>query len=327
VAVAAEVANTPAAFFARWRTRILRHVPDDRDEVRLHHSRIYILPTRRGLAFIATVATMVVASLNYGLALGFVVTFLLAGLCTAALLHTFRNVAGLAVRPGSAGEAFAGGSVPFTLHLCSGDRERVGIVLGARRVAAAPVDVAPGATRTVTLDVPAPSRGILPLGRVTIASDHPLGLWRAWSYVHFPLDGLAYPAPEAGAPALPAASAGDDEQGAGRREEGDLAGLRAYQRGDPLQRVAWKTVARGSGWYTKQFDGAAGGGDMVLDFDALPARLDSERRLERLCAWVLACERCARACALVLPGERVPMGLGREHRRRLLAALARHPSP
>ena len=37
---------------------------------------------------------MLLTSLNYALSLGFGVTFLLAGLVAAALLHTFRNLAG-----------------------------------------------------------------------------------------------------------------------------------------------------------------------------------------------------------------------------------------
>ena len=41
--------------------------------------------------------------------------------------------------------------------------------------------------------------------------------------------------------------------------DGELAGLRDYVPGDPIQRVAWKSVARGAGWYTKEFDGTGGG--------------------------------------------------------------------
>src|SRR5262245_12764335 len=76
---------------ARLRQRILRTAPSDLDPVVLRHSRIYIVPTPRGLAFIATLATMLVLSLNYALSLGFVITFVLSGMTGAALLHTFRN--------------------------------------------------------------------------------------------------------------------------------------------------------------------------------------------------------------------------------------------
>lgn len=290
----------------------------------MRHSRIYILPTRRGLALIATIATMIVTSLNYGLALGFVVAFLLAGLCAAALLHTFRNLAGLRVRPGPAGETFAGGSIPYSLQFSGDARERCGIAVEAREGPAVLLDVEAEGTASAVVESAAPRRGPVPLGRVTLSSDFPLGLWRGWAYVHFPVEGLAYPAPEASAPPLPAPQGADDESGSLRHDDGELAGLRTYQHGDPLQRIAWKTVARGGGWYTKAFDSGGGGGDVVLDFTALPASLGTEQRLERLCAWVLACERAARPCGLVLPQRRVPIGIGREHRRAALTALALH---
>ena len=102
-------------------------------------------------------------------------------------------------------------------------------------------------------------------------------------------------------------------------------GCASYQPGDPLQRVAWKAVARGAGWYTKQFEGGGGGGPVVLDWHALPHALDVEARLSRLTAWVLAAERVARPFALSLPGTALPAGQGREHRRAALTALALFP--
>lgn len=324
MALAAHPPSARPGWFARWRGRAFRHAPDDGREVTLRHSRIYILPTRRGLALIATIATMLVTSLNYSLALGFVVAFLVCGLCAAALLHTFRNLAGITIRPGPVGETFAGGAIPFALVVQGNGRERVGIAVNARATSPGIVDVDAEGAALVTVNVPAPHRGIVTLGRVTLSSDYPLGLWRGWAYVHFPVEGLAYPAPEPDPPPLPQASADGDEAGKGRHEDGDLAGLRAYQHGDALQRVAWKTVARGGGWYTKSFDHSGAGGEVVLDFGALPASLATERKLERLSAWVLACERGARPCALLLPGRRVPVGQGREHRRDMLAALALH---
>jgi uncharacterized protein (DUF58 family) len=120
---------------------------------------------------------------------------------------------------------------------------------------------------------------------------------------------------------LPLAPGGSQSVERGRTDDGDLAGLRDYQRGDPLQRVAWKAVARGAGWYTKAFE-AAGGGPVLLDWNALPASLDVEARLSRLAAWVLLAERAARPFALSLPGVALPAGQGREHRRAALTALA-----
>ncbi len=310
------------SYFRRWRERVFRTSPSDAGAVVLQHSRIYILPTRRGWALLACVAIMLLAALNYGLSLAFVVTFALAGLITAALIQTFRSLAGLEVRPLAAGEAYAGGRIAFSLALAGCGRERTAVAIAPRDVAPIVVDLPAEGTQAVVVEVAAPARGRVPLGRITVASNFPLGLWRGWSYVHFPLSGIAYPAPERGVPALPRGNAGPDAHAGGPGEDVDLAGLREYQHGDPLQRVAWKAVARGHGWYTKQFDGRGGGGPVVLEWSVLPAQLDVEGRLARLAAWVLVAERAARPFGLRLPGMSLPIGQGREQRRAALTALA-----
>ena len=114
--------------------------------------------------------------------------------------------------------------------------------------------------------------------------------------MHFPLTACVYPAPETGAAAAAGAAARASIRNARRAPPMPSSrDLREYQRGDPLQRVAWKAVARGAGWYTKQFEGGGGGGPLDLDWAELPPALDAEARLSRLTAWVLAAERATRA--------------------------------
>jgi uncharacterized protein (DUF58 family) len=308
----------------RLRQRAFRLAPADRASVVLRHSRIYILPTRRGYAVIATLLMMLLTSLNYALSLGLGVTFLLAGLVSAALLHTFRNLAGIEIKPLAASDDFVGGHVMFSLALSSGAIDRRAITITGNDVSAT-CGIAAASTQTITLAALATARGRVALGRVTLSSLHPLGLWRGWAYVHFPLSGVAYPAPEAHAPPLPSGVQGIDPRAIGRGDDTDLAGLREYQRGDPLQRVAWKAVARGAGWFSKSFEGTGGGGPIALDWSRMPAHLDIESRLSRLSAWILAAERTTRPFALNIPGTALSTGSGREHRRAALTALALMP--
>jgi uncharacterized protein (DUF58 family) len=291
----------------------------------LRHRRIYVLPTRRGLALIATLVVMLVASMNYALALGFALTFLIAGLIAAALLHTYRNLNGLAVSPLGAGEAFAGTELAFTLSLGNAGSARLGIVVATQSERSVSVDFAAGTTQIVQLVADAPHRGRQSLGRVTLWTDFPMGLWRGWAYVHFPLSGMVYPAPEAPAPPLPPGREGSDALKSAHAVDAELAGLRDYQRGDPLNRIAWKAVARGAGWYSKQFEGAGGRGALELEWADLPPGLGTEPRLSRLTAWVLATEREARPFALRMPGVEMPLGHGAAHRRAALTALALYP--
>lgn len=306
----------------RWRQRFWRVAPVDRAPVVLRHRRIYILPTRRGLALIATLAMMLATSMNYGLSLGYALTFLIAGLLAAAVLQTFRNLAGIAVSPLAAGEAFAGGAIAFTLSLANEGRAREGIVVAPRSGSEVTVDLPARATRQVPLTLPALRRGRVALGRVTLSTDFPLGLWRGWAYVHFPLAGIAYPAPETPPRPLPSGLEGADVRRSTRATDAELAGLRDYHPGDPLNRIAWKAVARGAGWYTKQFEGTGGGGTLEFLWADLPSGLDVETRLARLCAWILAAERETRSFALKLPGTDLPAGSGAGHRRAALTALA-----
>ena len=63
----------------------------------LAQRRVYILPTRQGLMFGLALVLMLIGSINYNLSLGFVLTFLLAGMGIVAILHSFRNIAHLYV--------------------------------------------------------------------------------------------------------------------------------------------------------------------------------------------------------------------------------------
>ena len=100
----------------------------------------------------------------------------------------------------------------------------------------------------------------------------------------------------------------------------DFAGLRPFQAGDSLRRVAWKAYARGQGLYTKQFAGT----DVVshvFDYESL-AGLPAESRLEQLCRWVLDAQERGEAFALRLPGTSIETNVGPAHRERCLNALA-----
>jgi len=315
---------TPSPF-SRWRQRLWRLAATDRVPTILRHRRIYILPTRRGLALIATLAIMLLTSMNYSLALGHAFTFLVAGLVAASLLQSYRNLAGIAVSPLAAGEAFAGTEIPFTLSLANTGAERRAIRVTTRAGRWVGVDLPAASTRQAQVRLFAPRRGRVDLGRVTISTDFPLGVWHAWAYVHFPLSGVAYPAPEAPAPRLPAGLEGSDFRRSARAADAELAGLRDYHAGDPLNRIAWKAVARGAGWYTKQFEGTGGSGSLEFNWSELPG-LGTEARLSRFAAWILAAEREARAFALKLPGTELPAGSGAGHRRAALTALALFPS-
>jgi hypothetical protein len=70
----------------------------------------------------------------------------------------------------------------------------------------------------------------------------------------------------------------------------------------------------------------ATGGPVTLEWSRLPPELDTEARLSRLTAWILAAERSAQPFALAMPGCVLPRAADAEHRRAALTALALFPT-
>jgi uncharacterized protein (DUF58 family) len=293
--------------------------------IRLEQRRVFVLPTRAGLGFAATILLLLTASINYQLSLGFVLTFLLAGLGVVAIIHTFRNLVRLEVSPGRCRPVFAGGSALFTLRFTNSRNDaRRSLIVFAPPTPGRVVDLPAHSVLETEVQVPATRRGWLHLGRVTIESSYPLGLIRAWSYIHPRMRCLVWPHPEANAPALPSGN-GDREPGrAAMIGADDFAGLRSHQPADPPRRVAWKASTRENApLQTKQFSSQAGS-SLWLEWYDLPEVLDLEARLSRLTAWVLAARDARMPFGLRLPSACFPPSADADHALRCLRALALH---
>jgi uncharacterized protein (DUF58 family) len=306
--------------FANW---LYGFTPPEHGTVVLVHRRVYIVPARLGWLFAATLAILLIGSINYALSLGFGLTFLLAGLGLAGMVHTARNLARIAISVGRAEPVFAGESAQFRLYLDGGpgfDRPAIlarHLVAGSQLV----VDVPAGGLAEVVLAVPAARRGWLPLGRVMLETRFPLGLFRAWSYIEPDARCLVYPQPERSALPPPSAEAAAGALRTQTTGNDDFAGLRGYQPSDSPRHVAWKAVARSDVMLTKQFTGEAAA-ELWLDWRLLPARMGPEQRLSRLAGWVLAAERAGAHYGLRLPGSEIAPRRGDSHSAACLQALA-----
>ncbi len=303
----------------RWLFRIGR---PEAAPIRLGQRRIFVLPTAVGLFFAATLLTMLLTSMNYGLSLGYGLTFLLGGIAIASIVHAFRNLLHLSLSPGRAGPVFRGETAQFPFFI-DNPRSARRPALRLRGSGGETVfDLAPATATSVTLPCPALRRGIFTPGRTVLETTWPLGLIRAWSVFVPQMDCLVYPTPEADAPPLPTQGAGGTHEGrAGKEGDDDFDGLRPWRMADSPRHIAWKVFARGGPLMTRQFSGSSGG-ELLLDWAALPAVLDGERRLSRLTAWVLAAERSGVNFALTLPGAAVPPGRGPAHTHACLRLLA-----
>jgi uncharacterized protein (DUF58 family) len=305
-------------------TRSSRRRPHAR-EIVLGQRRVFILPTRAGVVFAAILMLMLVGSINYGLGLGLVLTFLLGSFGITAMLHTFRNLAGLRVRPIRAEAVFAGETAHFGIGVHNPTRAwRYAIRSAGPGREADVVDVPGESSATLTLRVAAPERGVLRPGRLTLHTRFPVGLYHAWSYVDLDVQCTVYPKPAPAGMPLPLAATHSAARLRAGADADDFAGLRSYRPGDRLRHVAWKAAARGQGLLTKQFHGPCGG-EVWLSLDCLPERLDLEARISQLARWVLDAHAAGVSYGLRLPDATVRPAGGERHRDRCLEALALYP--
>ena len=288
--------------------------------VTLVQRRIFILPARQGYFFAFTLLVLLIASIQYQLSLGFLLTFMLGAMAGVAMLHTWRNLAHLRLRPGRCDPVFAGETAHFSITIETPSRTRFSIGVRRRDEEAVFDDVAAGEIAAISLPVVAPRRGLEKCGRLEIFTRYPVGLFHAWSYVDFDLGVVVYPRPDASAGSPPEHSRGSAEEGIPIAGDEEFNMLRAYRAGDAPKLIAWKALAREQGLLTKEFSAMASS-ELWLEWDEARAA-DPEGRLSILCQWVLQAERFGQSYGLRLPGKVIPPGRGDAHRTRCLEALA-----
>jgi len=286
----------------RIRQRLFRSEANDTLPITIRHERIYILPTGRGMAFLGVLLIMLLASMNYRLNLGYALSFILIGLFASSLLSTYLNLVKLTFTSVSAKDTFAGTPLVFEVKIKeSGNRSRHSIEI-ATADSRDRIDIKRGHSSTALLSIASPARGVRNIGRITLSSDFPLGLWRGWGYIHAESIGYVYPAPEI--PVVPFQSARREGlEGSEFSDEREFKELRAYQITDNPSAIAWKTVARGGQWYTKEFEATTSANcDVEIRWEEIDRTLSSEQRLSRMCAWLVEAEKKSLPYDIQLPG-------------------------
>jgi uncharacterized protein (DUF58 family) len=288
----------------------------------LGQRRVYILPTGGGLMFGVTLMLMLIGSINYNLSLGYVLAFMLAGSGVVSILHTWRNLAQIALLPGKVRPVFAGEVAGFrTIVVNSGSIPRISLAIQLSGQQPVYFDVAPGSSQEVEAGMPAVKRGLLYPGRFRIFTTYPLGLFYAWAMVDLQMHCMVYPRLEPGNVSLPPPQAAHGEGAATGTGEEDFSGLRTFHPGDSPRRIAWKVFARNEIFLSKQFSGNAAA-ELWLDFEDIPDALGIEAKLSRLARWVLESESAGLRYGLRLPGTALDPDSGPAHRDRCLQALA-----
>ena len=317
----------PSFFDARGRWRAwwdARRLPRERHV--LTQRNIYIVPSRAGLMFGVVLMLLLVVAINYQLSLGFALTFLLAGSAAASMQMTHGSLRGLTLHLKPLVPAFDGDAAVLELVVTNPGAARMGVGfgldLGVRPVPLAYAEIPAQCQVSVHLGWLAPHRGLHALPVVRVESRYPFGLFRAWTIWRPAGRQWIYPRPESPTPPWPQVEAaqGDDRPAARAGAGTEFEGVRAYRRGDTLRQVVWKKAARTGELISRETAGAVQR-ELVLQWQQAQG-MDTEARLSRLAAWVVAADAAGHRWGLALPNAELAPDNGAPHRHAALRALA-----
>ncbi|VVS93904.1 DUF58 domain-containing protein [Desulfoluna spongiiphila] len=285
--------------------------------------RIYILPTGRGVLFACAVVSMIAGSMNYSNNPGFLFAFLLVAMAMMSTLYTQKNIKELTLVSEKHTAVFAGERLWFELAVKSDTAPRYNISAGFKGQGRQTLDIATGETVTFRLPLDAPWRGRFKPGPLVVSSTYPFGLFRTWVTLRLDTEYLVFPKPLSHPfVSSPGPAEGEGIGASPQSGAEDFKELRSYRAGDPLNRIAWKTLARGQGVWTKTFESERSNA-VYISWDLIRTT-QRETRISHLCHLVLEAHRQGVAYGLMAPGITIKPGAPGSiaHRDHCLSSLA-----
>jgi len=319
-----------------------RPLPQSATQIRLRLRNIYILPTRHGLMLGVIIVTILLGSMQYSNSMGFLLAFMLSAMSLLGAFYTYYNLVGLTISAAAGESVFAGdlGSVPlwfnnrgFSARFAIQAQSFQGLIkpltfrdlfnLGSQKVSQTTTfDLNADQLQRIDLPILTDKRGILKLGRITLSTTFPLGLFHAWTYLELQnAQLLVYPRPQGVLP-FPQGVAIDGRSARLHGDGEDFSGFRAYILGDSPHHIDWKAAARERGLLIKQFSGNEGAQQYVFNIQEVVSLNDIESALSQLCDWIVQAHRQGLHYGLILPTLSFPPHNEETHYHACLSALA-----
>lgn len=291
-------------------------------KILLNHGRIYILPSLPGLFYFLVIFILLIVCINYQMNLGFIVTFFLMGAAFVMLIQSYLNMVGLNVSLATIPPVFAGerARIPILLSATSGrEYESLQFRFNNEDFRLAQCYQ----STTIALQCDATERGLQKLAPIKISTQFPGGLFNAWSNLKFNHTFLVYPQPAEADVVIAALVKTKQSQLLNCVEGFDFNGLREYHQGDSMRRIAWKTVAAGRGWFSKEFV-ADQQNEIWLDWDQFHS-IAKERSIRIFTRLIIDLEARGVPYGLRVPTGEFKPKTGVEHHHQCLTALALMP--
>ncbi|CAB9493452.1 DUF58 domain-containing protein [Alteromonas macleodii] len=191
-----------------------------------------------------------------------------------------------------------------------------------------------GQRQSLRVPLQIPKRGLFTLGRMTIACDFPLGLYKCWTHLDFDQQVIVYAKPQEGPITINRIANTDESKNVSElshpTSSEDFYALKDYEVGQPLNRVSWKHVAKNGNWVSKSFTSLQSDSYIL----SIPSNTDLETAVSALTHAVLSLTKAGswtkaefgssakRGFGVQFKGLNIAPDHGAEHIHECLSALA-----
>ncbi len=276
---------------------------------KLSQKNIYIFPSQAGFAYLLLLLLMLVTAINYQNSLIYLLTFFLGALFFLSIWMCFLNLSGLEVSNGKGQGAFEGETGFFVLNLRKEHGATFGLRAGLSVECLSAVPIVDQQLQELALSSASLRRGRHCLKRLRLESRFPFGLITAWTWLKLDASLLIYPKAVQGSATRSDAAA---ESGIkSMQKTDDYSELRAYQKGDALQRINWKKYASTDALVVRDSDYTAKDASHVRWQDYEP--YGKEQRLQFMCEKVCRLYRAKEPFGLELPVINIEPGVSEAH--------------
>jgi len=343
-----------ATFLNYFRRRLSawldKRVPASQEH-HLNLNSIFILPSGFGWSFIILSLCLFLLGTNYQNNLMLLLSYLCLSIMLLTLFYTHQNFARLALKalPPNSFHCNQNGEVQLQVipHLNAQMKCCNGVLsikwLNVVRNTDTQFDYIHGGSKTSaqqqsynfslnkdpssqkqTLNIPLriSSRGRFALGRMTIACDFPLGLYRCWTHLDFDQEVMVYAKPQEGPITIDKLASHNESTSVSQinapDSNEDFYGLNDYEIGQPLNRVSWKHVAKNGSWVSKSFSSQQSE-SIVL---SMPSSVNVEAAVSALTHATILWASEGRVFGIQYRGLNIAPDQGTNHMHECLSALA-----
>jgi uncharacterized protein (DUF58 family) len=294
----------------------------------MRENRIYIIPTGRGLLFLAMVVVLILTAATYNNNLIFILAFFLFSMFIVSMLQTHYNLRAVRLEFARAEEGFEGDGIGLHFYLLQrrpGQKQAIWLRSRSKQfktLSNAPENLNPSEmSKAIKIDVLAWKRGAYTLPEVVIETFFPLGIFRAWKIFRLHGEIVVYPKPKGLTSLLPRPyDTGDAEMGLHAGPDGDFGELKPYRAGESYHQIAWKHYARTGDLYTKLHWGSEDK-HYLIPWRAQGKNFESG--LSQMSAWVQQAVEENASFEMETPDQVIEAGRGFDHARLCWRALAR----